>query len=551
MKRSKSHQIDEHAQQLLKQALPVTWVLNEQHKDYGKDYLVEIGDENGELTGQSFYLQLKGQETVRTGAKEDRPTFPLKANHAEYYANKVNDLPVFLAVIDISAKRGWWLFLQPSLYLNQTWRAQKTVTLPIPIANDLFDHQRLRDAVMMAKRWMRLSHPISIHEAVISHKQLIELQDPRFEVKVSLRKDRPHFTLHAKQPVNLTIQITKDSEDVKKKFEELIARGREVDFHPGEITILGSSLFESANDSGCVLQASIKREASLSLICFDNNDMEIGRLNEIPGQFVGGQKELNFNGAYPNSPLTFSLGPVGPNLAGKVGMHFDPQKWNSYKLHLLPYFDRIYHFFEALSKSAAATVDCYIDGNCYFSVRLQLLEDDSFVQPLSQFLDKVMKFRKIARHFNIDPVWDDAKFDDETIDKVEQLYGVFIEGSYQVPVADGRLTATCVRKSFNFVQLQNAPKPTAIRISKLCTYKILDQQIDAGRLVFDYSDMILSVANDDTSGPKRNKNKQGATKIDRRPVILVADAAPMNIMSIRMASEDELSENGVTVSHEV
>ena len=51
MKRHRTHQIDDLAQRVLRDALHPSWVLNEQHNDYGKDYLVEIGEDNGDLTG--------------------------------------------------------------------------------------------------------------------------------------------------------------------------------------------------------------------------------------------------------------------------------------------------------------------------------------------------------------------------------------------------------------------------------------------------------------------------------------------------------------------
>ncbi len=64
MNKHRTHQIDDLAQRFLRDALPPTWVPNEQHRDYGKDYLVEIGEDNGDLTGSSFYVQLKGQEKM-------------------------------------------------------------------------------------------------------------------------------------------------------------------------------------------------------------------------------------------------------------------------------------------------------------------------------------------------------------------------------------------------------------------------------------------------------------------------------------------------------
>ena len=42
MKRSKSHQIDTQAQNILRSKLPADWVPREQHPDYGIDYEIEV-----------------------------------------------------------------------------------------------------------------------------------------------------------------------------------------------------------------------------------------------------------------------------------------------------------------------------------------------------------------------------------------------------------------------------------------------------------------------------------------------------------------------------
>jgi hypothetical protein len=62
MKRPRSHQIDELAQRVFRDALPAAWACNPHVTDYGKDYLVEIGEEtaDGEQTGNNFFVQLKG-----------------------------------------------------------------------------------------------------------------------------------------------------------------------------------------------------------------------------------------------------------------------------------------------------------------------------------------------------------------------------------------------------------------------------------------------------------------------------------------------------------
>jgi hypothetical protein len=252
MKRHRTHQIDELAQRVLRDALPPTWVPNEQHNDYAKDYLVEIGEDNGDLTGASFYVQLKGQEKAEAGADGGRVKYPLETNHAAYYLDKVKDLPVFLVVVDVSRRKGWWLFLQPTLEADQAWRKQGSVTVYLPAENDITDAGKLRLAVEEARRWMRLHHPQSIQEAVVGHKERIARTDPRFDVNVSLVNDGPLFTLRAKEEVPLTFTFAGDRDEVRKKVSELLDRGASVTFRPGEVKVRGSELFEQLERAGGV-----------------------------------------------------------------------------------------------------------------------------------------------------------------------------------------------------------------------------------------------------------------------------------------------------------
>jgi len=122
MKRHRTHQIDELAKRFFQAATPVTWCYNEHKTDYGKDYLVEPGDDDEELTGLNFFVQLKGQEKVKLTADGSRVKFVLETMHAAYYLDKIKDLPVFLVVVDVNKKKGWFQFLQPALNADQSWR---------------------------------------------------------------------------------------------------------------------------------------------------------------------------------------------------------------------------------------------------------------------------------------------------------------------------------------------------------------------------------------------------------------------------------------------
>jgi hypothetical protein len=105
MKRPRSHEIDELAMRVFQCALPPSWVVNKQALDYAKDYLVEIVEAEN-LTGITFLVQLKGQESLSLSKDQGHATFWLKRKYAVYYADKVR-LPVFLVLVDVNLKAGF------------------------------------------------------------------------------------------------------------------------------------------------------------------------------------------------------------------------------------------------------------------------------------------------------------------------------------------------------------------------------------------------------------------------------------------------------------
>lgn len=411
MKRPRSHQIDQLAQQILHEALPPTWVLNIQSNDYGKDYLVEIGSENGSLTGSSFYIQLKGQEHADLSADGLLVSFSLLSKYAKYYLDQITDLPVFLVVVDVNKKTGWWLFLQPVLEENQKWRKQDSVTIRLPTSNIITDTMQFRMAVDDAKKWLRLHHPVSIHESVIAHKQRIIRTDPRFDVRVSLVNDKPWFTLLAKEEVPFKFEFAGDKDELGPKISELFDKGGAVTFQPGEVRIAGSKLFDGIEQVGCELQFKVDFPGTLALVCHDANGIELAHLGDVPGRFSGGQKELWFDGELANSPFAVKLGPIADGMNGSVKLDMEFASWDGQHLMQLAFFDRLNQFFRHLPESASSSIECCRDGNTILSTPTLPLQDLSFARPLAHYFDAIGKARKVCQRFNVNPIWTVRGFD--------------------------------------------------------------------------------------------------------------------------------------------
>jgi hypothetical protein len=535
MKRHRSHQIDERAQRAFREALPPMWVANEHRNDYGKDYLIEIGENNGELTGSSFYVQLKGQEKARRSADGTTIKFSLETKYATYYLDKIKDLPVFLVVVDVNQKRGWFEFLQPFLHADQSWRKRKSVTIDIPILSDIANSAVLRRAVESAKQFMRLLHPEAIQDAVAANKRRMKALDPRFDISVALDNDKPVFRLiPLNPPVSITMTFLGQQHQLEPKLTDLLDKGALVEFRPGEVEMEGSKLLEKFNETGGALQFSMDQAGSLLLTGKDGEGRTTGSLLELPGRLTGGKKELWFRGGLEQSPLTVTMGPFSPNIGGALSVDLRPAKWEGQRLLHLAYFDAIYQFVQDLRNAKQIEVAYQQLGNrCHLTT--SALQSSLIPESFADYIVLLHKARKVAERFAIDPVWTLQAFDIDSRETAQQLYGVFFEDGWREATPSISFPATLERRTFRFECVEPG-KPVWVRIVASVTASMLNETFDVGPLIREFSDVTLAVS-DQTKGENDSL------------VEVVATGSPETVMTIRKAGPGEQTTPAELPSH--
>ena len=514
MKRHRTHQIEELSRHFFLTAIPPTWSYNEQENDYGKDYLVEPGESDGEQTGLNFFVQLKGQEAVEYTPDKKSVKFKLETMHAAYYVDKVKDLPVFLIVVDVNAKKGWYHFLQPGLEIDQGWRNQDTVTVYPSVSNDLTDMVKFRQDIEGAKRTMRLLHPEAIQDTVAAQKDRIRAIDPRFDVRVSVLNDTPLFELCATEPVSGQIEFTGSREKIEQKLSDLLDKGALVQFDPGEVRITGTKLFEPFERLGGALQAALDVPGTITFICSDGKGHELARLSELPGRFAGGRKEVSFEGGLENSPLRLKVGPLGQEVSnGGCNFNIALIRWEGQRLLHLAYFDRLYQFFKGVAQSECGQVEGHVHGNSLFEANLHW-NCPEFGVAFSRYLDCLDKARKVVQHVNLNPVWTFKAFDRDAQENAEQLYGIFFEGGWKKAMPNVKLTTKFARKSFRFDVAAQATKPGIVRLVSHVIYPLLGEKIDVGTLAQEYTEMSVKLLDGQSKSdkPKVAGRKSGKKK---------------------------------------
>lgn len=137
MERPSQHVTETESAIIFSQTIPSEWVNRDIKPDYGLDKSVEIV-EGGKVTGKELLIQLKGTTTINV--TDGYVSYPLEVKNLKYYLER--DTPVILTVVDVPSKKCYWLFIQEYIYqtldeANPNWKQQETVTVKIPVTNDL------------------------------------------------------------------------------------------------------------------------------------------------------------------------------------------------------------------------------------------------------------------------------------------------------------------------------------------------------------------------------------------------------------------------------
>ncbi len=131
------HIIDEDAQRIFRIHFNKRngFLVRKLPEDYGVDYMVELIDDQGQASGISFYVQLKGTE--KTKIKNDFIALSLKKSTLNLYSRHL--YPTFIIIIDVINQQGYWHnsfdLIDELDQRNPFWRAEpkKTVTIYIPL----------------------------------------------------------------------------------------------------------------------------------------------------------------------------------------------------------------------------------------------------------------------------------------------------------------------------------------------------------------------------------------------------------------------------------
>lgn len=440
MKRSKSHQINDKARALFSSQIPSPWVVNEYlQADYGKDYQVEIFDDDGTPTEYLFQIQLKGKREPHLLSGGNAYSFSMKTNHLKYYLKAVTT-PIFLVIADLKRQQCCYLFLQEVIVElfgdTPDFRNKKEISLRIPTANQIRDGGNLKHNVISATEYMRNRYPGTVASAVRNRERALEKIDNRFRYQVSYLNGAEHVSVDAKEEVDLAIKISGDPSVISKFHEETFTFGRPGALSGVDIEVAGSPLFADKVIGELNIEPNhlIRREAWLTF----SKKKDAAVFPILTAELSSGVNGMFLKAFREKLPIIFEWR-TRKNKEGtfstSLTFNLDLSDWEGVRILNLPYFDVIVEFLNLIRNDEKIEIDLKIKKHDILESEAKNtvgVTADEDIKSLSRTMEILDMARIASKHFRTNPKMPKA-FRPEDMQDISELYALATSGEYLFP----------------------------------------------------------------------------------------------------------------------
>lgn len=297
--------------------------------------------------------------------------------------------------------------------------------------------------------------------------------DPRFSVDVAYLNKRTIYTLQPNEDIDCNMMIAGPvAEDFLKSYSELVDHGTAVEVDMAAVVLTGSPLFDLHNGKkGKFIIESTNKRSAVCKISIEAKSKRIA-LDDIRGELIGGKKSVSFSGNTFDDCLSLKLGfdiSKGPRKSSDFTIKNKYATWNGRSLSKLPYFSRIYEFYEAAAQGGLVQISLEIDGEEIMSGEGADIIKRSEAREVLQILRYIRCAREVTSFIGSDVIFKDGiKLDAEEVASVESFYCLVFELPKLRGTEIGKLAFTLQPDDPTSPELAKlmSGEPTTLRVSQ-------------------------------------------------------------------------------------
>lgn len=375
-----------------------------------------------------------------------------------------------------------------SLYdidLLQSWKITAEETARLELGKKLPSHQDTVNIVAAALTGLPSTFiPEAIPNVCKASEKALENLDPRFMVKAEYNNNQTSFSIFAKERVHCKLNIRDDyKKEFSEKYNQLINHGESLEIDRRAVNITGSELLQSissGHEKGTFLISSGLRKAAIQkiwLINQSNNDVFI--LNDIVGELALGKESFNFKGIAFDGLFEFIYRKeFASQQEGKFvfKINIDFQKWHGKSLGSLPYFDKLYNFFDHLMDGWALNTKLEAEGRDVFMARGGTFDGQEEILNFYVLFRYIFLAREVTAYLNRSIIFNDEfDYDESVHEKLYEIYNIITGENitkYDQLVSNATCTLIASDDLSNIHLITNQSEPTSIKFEQNTSYSI-------------------------------------------------------------------------------
>ncbi|KYJ87672.1 HNH endonuclease [Sulfurovum riftiae] len=271
--------------------------------------------------------------------------------------------------------------------------------------------------------------PTRLKNISLAASQYLESIDPRLAVNIVFDKNCTTFHFAAKEePVEMKLSLIPENlESFDEKMNNLFKYGEPLEATVNDFSFFGSEIFDRLKQDG-LTNAKISFtpknvDGKLKLKLTNGGDIYL--VDDMVGTIFTGNQNISFQGKLFGDILQFSLRiplPTGSSMEESnfsFSINFDI--WNETDILSLPYFNKVYEFFEKLYSGFYLSGILEIEGEKLLSMNEKRLNDDCSIVEMYSTFKYIYLARKISKYFGKQIIFNRFEFYYDDLKEMENI----------------------------------------------------------------------------------------------------------------------------------
>ncbi|WGS50125.1 hypothetical protein LFL96_01030 [Paraburkholderia sp. D15] len=262
----------------------------------------------------------------------------------------------------------------------------------------------------------------------------LEQADPRFAVQVNAVGNTTQIVFRAKEPVQFSAKVASTHQtEFQTRMRALIEHGVRVEMDASIMRLEGSALLDMMpqGEGTITFDTHARHKAAQKVLLHDHATRAVFVMDDFVGEIVGGSQSFTFEGQAFNGlySMRYRFERKSQYEQQRQDIHFDfcCDSWQGRTVRELPYFEKLYRYFDALREGWEISLTLEVEGVELWTGSSPGLMTPESLDEMHLFLKYVKCVRELLALWNLDLLFNDSPVWATEIEQVFNLWSLLCE----------------------------------------------------------------------------------------------------------------------------